>query len=287
MKKVKLFYLAFSVILVSALAYQGCSQLDENAALAPELGVHPEGWADTLALDNPNFHANYIQNNKLWNLVGCRSCHGADYSGGNTGVSCRTCHTGNSGPQGCRTCHGGVSGHANPPEALNGDTATTSLGVGAHMRHLYTSNWSAQLECEECHRDFDGFDDPLHIGPTPDGIAEITFGPLAKDTNGGIIPSPVWNRTNAGCSNLYCHGNFVQGNQTSTPKWTDASTVVCGSCHGNPNTQNPTPQPGGQFISPHMSYMTINTCYICHTSVINSSGQFINKDLHVNGEVNF
>jgi predicted CxxxxCH...CXXCH cytochrome family protein len=257
--------------------------------MAPELGVHPEGWADTLDQQDPNFHARYIHNNKLWNLVACRSCHGADYNGGITGASCRTCHTGNSGPQSCRLCHGGVSGHANPPKALNGDTSVTSLGVGAHMRHLYDSRWSAQVECEECHTDFNGFDDPLHIGPNPDGVAEINFGPLANNTITGdtTVPNPNWNRITATCSNAFCHGKFDQGNANAQPVWVNPASVVCGSCHGNPNTQNPTPQPNGVFIQPHFSFMTAQSCYVCHGTVINSQGQIINKDLHVNGVLNF
>ncbi len=289
MKKINLFYIIFSLLMVVTLSYQGCSQLDTDAVLAPELGIHPSGWGDTLDLQNPNFHAQYIQANKLWNLVGCRSCHGTDYTGGNTGVSCRTCHTSSSGPQSCRLCHGGVSGHANPPKALNGDTSTTSLGVGAHMVHLYNTRWSAQVVCEECHTDFNGFDDPLHIGPMPDGIAEINFGPLAHDTiNGPIRPDPMWNRSAATCSSVYCHGTFKQGNINFSPTWTNGNSVVCGSCHGDAVTMNPTPRDtNGVFIPPHFSFMTRNSCYVCHTSVINSQGQFINKDLHINGELNF
>lgn len=291
MKKMKIFYLLFSFLLSAMLSYQGCSQLDTDAVNVPELGVHPEGWADTTMQDSPNFHGKYIYNNKLWNLIACKSCHGNDYTGGSTGVSCLTCHTRNGGPQNCRTCHGGVSGHANPPRALNGDTATTSLGVGAHMTHLYNTKWSAELACEECHTDFNGFDDPLHIGPNPDGIAEINFGPLAHDTiNGPIRPNPAWDRNTATCSNAYCHGTFKMGNVNATGKWTDASSVFCGRCHGdnNPVTQNPTPRDStGTVVPPHFSFMTRTSCYVCHASVMNSAGDFIDKSKHVNGEVDF
>ena len=290
MKSIKIFYLSFFILLLTALAYQGCSELDKNAVLSPNLSVHPAGWADTTKTDSANFHGKYIYNNKLWNLTECRSCHGNDYKGGTTGSSCKTCHTSSSGPESCRLCHGGTSGHANPPKALNGDTLTTSLGVGMHMSHLYNTNWSAEVACEECHTDFNGFDDPLHIGPNPDGIAEINFGPLAKDTSLGTVPNPVWNRNNgnnATCANAYCHGNFRDGNKNQTPVWTNKETVVCGSCHGDPATGNPTPRTNGVFTSPHFSSLTINSCYICHGSVINPSGVFIDKSKHVNGEVNY
>ena len=289
MKKVTVFYLSFILIISLAIAYQGCSQLDKDAVMAPEIGIHPEGWADTLNQDTSNFHGKYIYNNKLWNLTGCRSCHGSDYTGGNTGFSCLTCHSNSGGPENCRTCHGGVSGHANPPRALNGDTSNTSMGVGAHMTHLYNTKWSAALECEDCHLDFNGFNDPLHIGSNPDGVAEINFGLLANNTLPGdtTVPNPNWNRITATCSSVYCHGSLDQGNVNAVGIWITPSSVVCGSCHGNPITGNPTPQPNGIFIPPHFSNLTINNCYVCHTSVINSQGQFINKDLHINGELNF
>jgi predicted CxxxxCH...CXXCH cytochrome family protein len=156
------------------------------------------------------------------------------------------------------------------------------------MTHLYNTKWSAEVSCEECHIDFNGFDDPLHIGPNPDGIAEITFGTLAKDTNGGLVPDPQWNRSNATCSDSYCHGKFVQGNQSAAAIWTQSSSVVCGSCHGDPNTLNPTPRlSNGQFVPPHFSFMTQTSCYVCHGTVINSSGVFVDKTKHVNGQVDF
>lgn len=287
MKNIKLFYLAFSLMVITALSYQGCSELDKTATVAPELGIHPTGWADTNNQSSDNFHGKYIYNNKQWLLTACRTCHGSDYTGGSTGVSCLTCHTRSNGPENCRTCHGGVSGHANPPRALNGDTLTTSLGVGMHMAHLYNTNWSAQVSCEECHTDFNGFEDPLHIGPNPDGIAEINFGPLAKDSTHGTHPNPFWDRGNRTCATPYCHGNFVGGNQTQSPVWTNEETVVCGSCHGDPGTGNPTPRINGVITPPHYSFMTINSCYVCHGSVINPAGQFVDKTLHVNGNIDF
>jgi len=288
MKKIKLFYLSFSFLLIVALAYQGCSQLEKEAILTPVLGVHPAGWADTTKVDTVNFHGKYIYLNKKWNLSECRSCHGSDYAGGNTGTSCLTCHINSNGPENCRTCHGGVSGHANPPRALNGDTLTTSLGVGAHMTHLYNTKWSAAVACEECHVDFNGFNDPLHIGTNPNGIAEITFGPLARDTiNGPIRPNPVWERTEAKCSSVYCHGTFKAGNVNAFGIWTNSTSVVCGTCHGDPVTNNPTPGYPNNVVQPHFAFMTQTFCYVCHASVINSQGIFIDKDKHINGEVDF
>ena len=289
MKKINYFYILFSLLIISALGYQGCSEIKENLVTAPQIGIHPSGWTDTTS---GSFHGKYIFNNKAWNLNECKTCHGSDYRGGNTGASCYDCHTGSGGPQNCRLCHGGTSGRSYPPKALNGETSVSSLGVGVHAYHMDSVKYSAMVECSECHTSLsDGFSSPNHIGNTPDGIAEINFGPLAKTITvfegGQFEPDPVWDRGTATCSNSYCHGNFKDGNLNSAPKWTDRESVKCGSCHGDPVTGNPNPLPNGNFFHPHFSNFTINTCYQCHGLVINPDGTIIDPEKHVNGVVNF
>lgn len=53
---------------------------------------HPPSWN---IISNSNFHASYIANNGDGY---CKSCHGTDYKGGKSGVSCFTCHSENSLP---------------------------------------------------------------------------------------------------------------------------------------------------------------------------------------------
>lgn len=282
MKKISLFYSLFAFIVLSVLGYQGCSKFDNTVTQAPEINTHPHGWANPTSA---NFHGKYIVDNKQWNLNQCKSCHGNDYSGGTANSSCLGCHNSSGGPENCRLCHGN-SDHANPPKGLTGDTSTSSLGVGVHVAHVNSPDFSAALHCTDCHS-FSGFSDPNHIGNSPDGIAEINFGTLANDTLlGGVHPDPSWNRNTATCSNVYCHGAFKGGN-SAAGIWTDPKSVVCGSCHGDPTTGNPTPRTNGIFTAPHFSFMTKNTCYICHGTVINPLGDIIDKTKHVNGEINY
>ena len=289
MKKLTVFYLLFFLTIALTLTYVGCSEVENNLTPAPELGVHPSGWADTTSdasMSSANFHGQYIYDNNAWNLTQCKSCHGGDYKGGTTGSSCLSCHTSSGGPQNCRLCHGGTSGHSNPPKALNGSNSVSTLGVGVHVYHLDSTKYSAPVECNECHLSLDGgFNSPNHLGDNPDGIAEITFGTLAKTPTPGITPDPVWDPTTATCSNVYCHGNFEIGNNTATPIWTDSNSVKCGSCHGDPVTGNPNPKPGGLYS--HWQGLLITNCYVCHGTVINPQGVIYNKDLHVNGQVNY
>jgi predicted CxxxxCH...CXXCH cytochrome family protein len=290
MKKILIPYTIFILMIISLLSYHGCSELYENPVQAPVVEGHPAGWADT---DSPNFHGKYIFDHKQWNLTQCQTCHGVDYKGGSTGSSCLTCHTAQGGPQNCRLCHGtaGATGHTYPPKALNGETSASYLGVGAHNIHLSsdsTLRYSSRLACSECHLPVTGFAAPNHIGPNPDGIAEITFGTLARNVLPGDTtnPDPSWDRNTATCSNSYCHGNFRSGNRNAAPVFNQPASVTCGSCHGDPVSGNPNPGITTNFASPHFSYWTITECYLCHNQVINPQGIIFNKSKHLNGEIN-
>ncbi len=272
MKKQISFYILFITSLAMMLAYHGCSELEDNLVKPETAGAHGVGWVTP---SSNNFHGHYIAANK-WNLDGCKTCHGADYRGGNTGLACYDCHT--RGPEGCRTCHGG-QGHSYPPEGLNGDTSATSIHVGAHVRHLGAPQFSDTVECTECHREVSSFSDTNHIGPNPDGIADITFGPLANKYWGqppDPQPNPQWNRNTASCSGTYCHGSFRGGNINNVVTWTEPGSVFCGSCHNLPPTVN------------HDPGWTITVCGQCHSATMTEGDPEIkHPEKHVNGVINF
>ena len=281
MKKQIGLYILFIASLAMMLVYHGCSEI-ENDLVAPENpGVHGAGW---LSRSSANFHGTYIANHK-WDLSSCKTCHANDYTGGATGVSCYKCH--HQGPEACNVCHGS-DGHANPPKALNGDTAISSLGVGVHVAHLDStiSRYGATVSCTNgCHTPVSAFSDSSHIGPNPDGIADINFGALARTQLHIHVPNPQWNRNTRTCSDVYCHGAFDGGNINFTPTWTDPGSVVCGSCHGDPQTGNPTPKPwSGNMHNPNY---TIHDCVMCHFAVVDSSGNIIDPSKHINGTINF
>jgi len=107
---------------------------------------HSSGWMTP----STGFHGLYIAN-ASWDMRPCKSCHGSDYLGGRTGISCTTCHSKPNGPENCTTCHGGTN--AAPPAAVKGDTATTVRGVGAHQIHVVGPlQYAAQVvPCADCH----------------------------------------------------------------------------------------------------------------------------------------
>ncbi len=290
MKKILVFYIAFFIFIVSLLAYQGCAELDKSL-VAPQSapGVHPAGWADST---NVNFHGAYIAKTN-WNLKTCKTCHGGDFKGGTAGVSCFTCHTGSNGPESCNTCHGSRDPsytHSWPPQSLSHLWDETDRGVGAHNHHLSpdsTERYSARVACSECHLHLASFDDPNHIDSTRHGAALITFGVLAHNSiGGGVTPNPTYDPVTNSCSQVYCHGYFKNGNLNFQPTFNNPESVTCGSCHGDPISGNPTPGAPNNFQPPHYSFFTINTCWQCHSSVIDSSGTIIAPSLHINGQIN-
>ncbi len=225
--------------------------------------MHPEGWLNPSAA---TFHGAAIAA-AAWDMSSCRSCHGSDYAGGQTGTSCLTCHPAT--PEGCTTCHGS-SDNAAPPKDTRRRTDTAYPGVGAHQAHVQEGSVGRALACSECHQVPGSVAAPGHLDG--DGQAELNFGTAARA--GGA--NPVYDPATATCSGSYCHsgGRFGQGGPVV---WTavGVGAGACGTCHGIP----PAPSTG------HMA--TNLSCSICHGSVVDARLQIINRDLHMNGQVDF
>ncbi len=199
----------------------------------------------------------------LADLPGCQTCHGVDFAGGVTGVSCTGCHarpsidaTGAGYPDwqtNCTFCHGTrtpgwTSGTdslvlAAPPKGTHGELLATDPAVGAHQKHLGNgSTFSDGVACTECHVIPT---DLSHVG----GATAFAFGPLA--TQGGLTPSYAGGT----CSATYCHGTTLVGGANTTPSWT--GTVACGDCHGSP------PATGRHNTTHHVVF----GCGRCHGDV--------------------
>ncbi|RMG33286.1 MAG: hypothetical protein D6732_12305 [Methanobacteriota archaeon] len=73
--------------MVILIGLSGC--LDKRDPVT--VSTHPESWTSE---GSPDFHGSVLLNDNL-SLQSCRSCHGEDYQGGSSGVSCYTsgCHT--------------------------------------------------------------------------------------------------------------------------------------------------------------------------------------------------
>ncbi|MBU1651886.1 CxxxxCH/CxxCH domain-containing protein [bacterium] len=186
-------------------------------------------------------------------LTGCQSCHGADYDGGTSGVSCLACHESNGVSFDCNQCHGNASG--DPDDPLNW---VPQDDEDPHLTHLTGGDNSKSVDCNTCHEIPESWLSAGHLDGPP---AEIAFSGLAqwRDTH------PLWDTDEESCSSTYCHGE-------GTPEW-EEDDLDCDSCHGLP--------PGG--LHPEAA---INECYECHDQVMDETGTIINPVLHLNGTIN-
>ena len=172
----------------------------------------------------------------------------------------------------CFSCHGSQE-NAAPPQALDGATSTTDIGVGAHQSHMQGGSIAAPVACEECHpvptlMNGDAHPDPLSRGTV------MTFGPIAQ--TGGA--APVWHRTTATCTGTYCHGAVLPGSYgPAPPRWTkvDGSQIKCDSCHAS------SPDGLGGSHPLHSAY----SCDTCHPRVVAADLTITHRDLHVDGQV--
>jgi predicted CxxxxCH...CXXCH cytochrome family protein len=208
------------------------------------------------------------------------------------------CHVDRTGaaksPEACNTCHGDFRAPAAdaiaaaPPRSLDGSTAETAPGVGAHQKHLVTGTLGKSVKCAECHRIPAVWDAAGHIDA--DMRAEVVFtDTLANLTTGDgtLKPVPSYDRATSSCNNVYCHGNWRIRRATSayqfaytdsaivgakySPRWTaGAAGASCGLCHAIP--------PGG-----HTAYES-SACGTCHTGIADAAGKIIDRNRHINGK---
>ncbi len=220
---------------------------------------HPTGWTDS-TLHGYSFFADPDN---------CKVCHGADFNGGRSSISCDTCHTNGTieWRTQCNFCHGGLYNTTGaPPNSLFGESLSTSPGVGAHSTHVQESSSHTAWDCNVCHIKPSAFDDPGHIDGTPG--AELHFATIAGD-------SAAYNAAETSCNTNYCHGN---GRDTSTISWIPSTSLDCDSCHG-------------YYLSPDKLSERHNIhlqwgCSECHGSIINYANIIIDKVSHIDGTKN-
>ena len=204
--------------------------------------------------------------------LACSVCHGAGYSATAQTVAKTTHINGivdvDQSALNCNSCHGdgtrvGIAGAdtrqtAAPPLGTKGETAKTSLAVGAHQAHLNKADFAAKpTMCNDCHA---VPSNNLHS----DGVVQVVFGAFAK--TGGV--TPAWN--GATCTSSYCHGDFPGGSTLFAPSWTGGA-MACGSCHADPPK---TGRHGGDH----------STCGDCHGAGF-VAAKTVDKTHHLNGVV--
>lgn len=274
-----------SILLISLLIL-ACSEVETNIPVAETVSVHGEG---TLNPSSNNFHGKLVKSLN-WNLKECQFCHAANYSGGTTKKSCLSCHKQSQGPEACNTCHGEFADSTRiaPPQDINGNISSSARGVGAHSAHLIANVFGNQVKCATCHivpasvyasGHLENSANDLSYDTLASRSTNISTSPYYTATLGTITPTPTYDETTGKCSNVYCHGDFKNGNNTNTVLWTEgADGRKCGRCHGDVTTG--IPLPGGT----HPAGLT--NCSLCHGDVAAYDGTnytITNKSKHING----
>lgn len=181
---------------VASLAGAGCF----NNTLCHASVGHPAGWAAT-----GHQIAVKAAAGASTGMDSCRSCHGTDFKGGTTGVSCMKCHT--------------TSPHSKPWLTSTGATTYKHSTVD-------TTNASA---CGSCHAK----GAKLLTPTTPPADAGCFNSTLCHGSAAGhVLPYPgsAHLGTTDVTSCLTCH---AQGSATST--YTAGTKPDCRSCHLNAN----------------------------------------------------
>jgi predicted CxxxxCH...CXXCH cytochrome family protein len=286
-------FLALAVILLAA----GCSELQDNLVAPPErsqnLALHLEGWATPSSAD---FHGRYIRAHQ-WQMSSCWSCHGRNYAGGTSQVSCLTCHPKTNGPENCTTCHGSTNNPA-PPQDIDGNQSTTLATVGAHQSHLVGVGTTVGVRCSECHVVPANVYTPGHVDSGPpaevlfaDSLANtITNEPTTRDYDVSVqtvTPAPRWDPSTLRCSNTYCHGAFKNGSNYS-PTWTlvGAEEARCGTCHGDVTKQTVAERALPKTSAEGGTHSSSTQCSVCHVGIVDADLNIIDATKHVNGKLN-
>lgn len=198
----------------------------------------------------------------------CRGCHGADLTGGTTGLagpSCDGCHT-PGWRTSCTFCHGGgLDQTGAPPRDLASSMTNTAQSFVAHRKHVAPTMMAAN-DCTTCHTKPTDVMSVDHAFDTTAAKAEVIL------TGDGRNPGATYNG-NGTCTSLYCHGNG-----RTTGSYTDGlGPMTCSSCHGS--KANNLAGLSGNHKDHHAQF----PCADCHQGVVATGSTVISTPaLHVN-----
>jgi len=312
-----------SIIFVAAL-FWSCA---EEVTPPPSVS-HPPEWNQE---DAVNFHGNKalvgVEDDDYSGIETCATCHGVDYQGGSSGVSCYDCH----------------DNYPHPPEW------TTPKHERSHSNYIKNITWQIE-ECQQCHgEDYKGGSSTkscydCHIGSQGPESCNVCHGEGAvsdsdtsvwappQDLADNVLPDNIGvgahqnhlrdtTYTNAykrDCS--LCHrepngfsdpkhrdgtvdmnfGDPATDGGNVNPDW-DAGTATCSNvyCHGNftlgQNANVVWNDVGsGQAdcgtchgLPPQPGHPNNENCHFCHSSVVDADKNIIDKTKHINGITDF
>lgn len=205
----------------------------------------------------------------------CRTCHGADLTGGVDGEpSCDGCHVGDT-PTAWRTnctfCHGGVENDTGaPPRNIDGTDQVGPFPV--HTIHVTGSDMANAYDCNQCHTKAIEVLSPGHVFDDSPGEAENDYG-------NGLAPQTLFALADRTCSNNYCHGNGRADNGTIAAQ---SGRLACNGCHAIATSGAPE---WGAMSGGHPLHLGLGDigCADCHTGTTADGATIADKGKHING----
>jgi predicted CxxxxCH...CXXCH cytochrome family protein len=206
---------------------------------------HDTGWA------SPDQHGV----NAEQNFSACKSCHGPDYKGGTTTISCYKCHN---GP--------GLN-HPAPAWVIY-DHKTAAITDNMICQNCHGTNYlggGSHVACNSCHME------------NQTKVHQLGWYPNVRYNHGAYV---LANGVTA-CSNIYCHGSDLSGVSQSGYACNGCHVWPisdCTTCHGTPPSGTLYPNVAGKHTA-HTTLSTSIACGTCH------QGAGAGTTNHMNGKV--
>jgi hypothetical protein len=208
---------------------------------------HPDSWSDR---ESEEFHGKYLKK-QGWKSKYCTACHGGDYTGGSSNVSCFMCHP----------------GYPHGADWMKQDSGEFHAAV------VQAANWSL-VSCAACHgTDFEGgvSDVSCHTCHEYYPHKSEWLTKSSSDFHGNFIRMQNWSMET--CKS--CHGTDYTGGTTNSSCYechTDTGgPEACNVCHGSAEGSYPPKDLSGNTettaigVGAHKIHMTLfHDCTICH-----------------------
>ena len=269
---------------------------------------HSENWLETASSE---FHGVFIKS-KDYDNSSCANCHGGNFAGGNTEISCYTCHgsyphtenwiAGSELSHGlfvkdkewsnesCQSCHG---------ENLIGGSSEVSC-YSCHENYPHENGWLVEEEeafhgsfvknngfdissCASCHgENFMGGNSDVSCYTCHAGYPHQAgwISPTDDNFHGHTIRADNWSMQS--CKN--CHGEDYRGGSSGTSCFTchtgNEGPETCNTCHGSSANFAPPQDLSNNTattvlgVGAHQLHMTLfDSCIPCHNVPKNVSDE--------------
>lgn len=184
------------LLLLVCFSLAGCGSANDSSTFNPD-----KGGSHTAAGWLPTGHKTAA----IADLTSCAQCHGADYAGGISGISCSSCHMG--GVASIHPAWGTPIYHAHESYLTrNGNDTSGCANVFCHGTKLDGAG-GAGPSCTSC-----------HMG----GVASVHPAEWSGDKI-GLHKTRAGYTTYDSCRNIVCHGAALEG--------VDQSGHSCYVCH--------------------------------------------------------